>query len=143
LVLLKERLLAKNVRLEWKQPSEDIRVSGNIGELQQVFTNLVVNAVDVLEAEGVMRVNLEADERWVWASIEDNGPGIAMQDLDKIFQPFYSTKLAKGGTGLGLSICYNIVRRHGGEIRVVSHRGEGSRFIVELPRLATEQGSEA
>jgi len=135
LVLLKERLLAKNVRLEWQQPAEEIRVHGNTGELQQVFINLVINAVDVLEDEGVLQVNLEADDRWVWASIEDNGPGIAMPDLEKIFQPFYSTKLSKGGTGLGLSISYNIVRRHGGEIRVVSHRGEGSRFIVELPRL--------
>jgi len=58
-----------------------------------------------------------------------------MRDLENIFQPFYSTKLTKGGTGLGLSISYNIVHRHGGEIRVVSHPGEGSRFIVELPRL--------
>lgn len=139
LALLKERLLSKNLRLEWKQPTEDIRVSANIGELQQVFTNLVVNAIDALEEDGVLRVHLEADEKWVWASIEDDGPGIAMQDLEKIFQPFYSTKLSKGGTGLGLSISYNIVRRHGGEIRVVSHRGEGSRFIVELPRLVADE----
>ena len=139
LVLLKERLLSKNGRLEWQQPQEDIRVQGNVGELQQVFTNLVVNAVDALEPQGTLRVHLEADESWVWASIEDNGPGIAMQDLEKIFQPFYSTKLSKGGTGLGLSISYNIVRRHGGEIRVVSQRGEGSRFIVELPRLPADE----
>ena len=141
LILLKERLLAKNLRLEWKQPDEEIRVKGNIGELQQVFTNLVVNAVDAVEEEGLLKVRLEADEQWVWASIEDDGHGIAMRDLDKIFQPFYSTKLAKGGTGLGLSISYNIVHRHGGEIRVVSHPGEGSRFIVELPRLVeSEEG---
>ena len=142
-MLLKERLHSKNVRLEWTQPTEQIRVSGNIGELQQVFTNLVVNAIDAVEEGGVLRVNLEGDDRWVWASIEDNGPGIAMQDLEKIFQPFYSTKLSKGGTGLGLSISYNIVRRHGGEIRVVSHRGEGSRFIVELPRLAADEEVES
>lgn len=138
LVLLKERMHSKNVRLEWTQPSEEIRVSGNIGEIQQVFTNLVVNAIDALEEGGVLRVGLEGDERWVWATIEDDGPGIVMQDLERIFQPFYSTKLSKGGTGLGLSISYNIIRRHGGEIRVVSHRGEGSRFIIELPRLSTD-----
>jgi PAS domain S-box-containing protein len=141
LVLLKERLHSKNVRLEWQQPTEEIRVQGNIGELQQIFTNLVVNAIDALEEAGVLRVHLEADDRWVWASIEDDGPGIAMQDLEKIFQPFYSTKLSKGGTGLGLSISYNIVRRHGGEIRVVSQPGEGSRFIVELPRLLSDEGA--
>jgi len=139
LVLLKEHLLAKNIRLEWKPPDEDILIKGNSGELQQVFTNLVVNAVDVLDEEGTLRLHLEADDRWVLASIEDDGPGIAMEDLDKIFQPFYSTKLAKGGTGLGLSISHNIVRRHGGEIRVVSHPGEGSRFIVELPRITARE----
>ena len=143
LMLLKERLHAKNVRLDWQPPAEDIRVQGNTGELQQVFTNLVINAVDALEEGGELRVHLEADDRWVWASIEDDGPGIAMQDLDKIFQPFYSTKLSKGGTGLGLSISYNIVRRHNGEIRVVSQRGEGSRFIVELPRLSDGEGSQS
>jgi len=143
LVLLKERLHSKNVRLEWQQPTEEIRVQGNVGELQQVFTNLVVNAVDALENAGVLQVHLEADDRWVWASIEDNGPGIAIQDLERIFQPFYSTKLSKGGTGLGLSISYNIVRRHGGEIRVVSQRGEGSRFIVELPRIQPNDGADA
>jgi len=141
LVLLKERLHSKNARLEWQQPTEEIRVQGNVGELQQIFTNLVVNAIDALEEAGVLRVHLEADDRWVWASIEDDGPGIAMQDLEKIFQPFYSTKLSKGGTGLGLSISYNIVRRHGGEIRVVSQPGEGSRFIVELPRLLSDEGA--
>jgi hypothetical protein len=140
LVLLKERLHSKNARLEWTQPSEDVRVQGNVGELQQVFTNLVVNGIDALEHQGVLRVHLEADDRWVWASIEDNGPGIAVDEMEKIFQPFYSTKLSTGGTGLGLSISYNIVRRHGGEIRVVSHRGEGSRFIVELPRLQPDEG---
>jgi two-component system NtrC family sensor kinase len=135
LVLLKERLVSKNLHLDWKQPEEEIRVKGNVGELQQVFTNLIVNAIDALEDGGQLKVQLEADARWVWASVEDNGHGIPMEDLEKIFQPFYSTKLAKGGTGLGLSISYNIVHRHGGEIRVVSHSGEGSRFIVELPRV--------
>ena len=142
LVLLKERLLAKNIRLDWKMPETSIEVEGNDGELQQVFTNLVVNAVDAMDDEGKLRVHLEADDRWVWISVEDNGPGIPISELEKIFQPFYSTKLATGGTGLGLSISYNIIRRHRGEIRVMSHPGEGSRFIVELPRIA-ETGEES
>jgi two-component system NtrC family sensor kinase len=136
LVLLKERILAKNIRLDWSQPEDEVRVQGNGAELQQVFTNLVINAVDAMEDGGQLRVHVEADDRWVWISVEDDGPGIPIAELEKIFQPFYSTKLATGGTGLGLSISYNIIRRHQGEIRVMSHPGEGSRFIVELPRLA-------
>jgi signal transduction histidine kinase len=66
--------------------------------------------------------------------VADDGPGIAPGELERIFQPFYSTKLARGGTGLGLSISYQIVRRHGGDLRVESELGRGSRFLVELPR---------
>jgi signal transduction histidine kinase len=66
----------------------------------------------------------------------DNGPGIPPDKLEMIFQPFYSTKLNRGGTGLGLSISYEIVRRHGGDLRVVSQPGEGACFLVELPRYS-------
>ena len=138
LELLKERLLESDTLLEWNAPDEEILVLGHEGELQQVFTNLVINALDAMaqtDEQGKLQVELDLRDKWIVVSVEDNGPGIASKELDKIFQPFYSTKLAEGGTGLGLSISYNIVRRHGGELRVVSHRGEGSRFIVELPRL--------
>jgi PAS domain S-box-containing protein len=135
LELLKERIEESKIELQWEQPGEDILVMGNEGELQQVFSNLIVNAADAIGTEGGrLRVSLEANDQWVWASFEDSGPGIPPAELDKIFQPFYSTKLGTGGTGLGLSISFNIARRHGGEIRVISHPGEGSSFIVELPR---------
>ena len=135
LELLKERIEESKIELEWEQPGNDILVMGNEGELQQVFSNLIVNAADAIGTEGgQLRVTLEANDEWVWATFEDSGPGIPPAELDKIFQPFYSTKLGTGGTGLGLSISFNIARRHGGEIRVISHPGEGSSFIVELPR---------
>ncbi|MEJ2085875.1 MAG: ATP-binding protein, partial [Acidobacteriota bacterium] len=135
LVFLRERIHGRQIQLDWEMPQEEIAVEGNEGELQQVFTNLVVNAVDEMGDGGQLRIYIEADDRWVWISVEDDGPGIPIAELEKIFQPFYSTKLAKGGTGLGLSISYNIIRRHRGEIRVMSQPGEGSRFIVELPRF--------
>ncbi|MGB6336384.1 MAG: ATP-binding protein [Thermoanaerobaculia bacterium] len=135
LELLKERIEENKIELEWEQPGEEILVMGNEGELQQVFSNLIVNAADAIGTkDGRLRVTLETNDDWVWASFEDSGPGIPPAELDKIFQPFYSTKLGEGGTGLGLSISFNIARRHGGEIRVISHPGEGSSFIVELPR---------
>jgi signal transduction histidine kinase len=135
LELLKERIEESKIELEWEPPGEDILVMGNEGELQQIFSNLIVNAADAIGTEGGrLRVTLEANDEWVWVTFEDSGPGIPPAELEKIFQPFYSTKLGKGGTGLGLSISFNIARRHGGEIRVISHPGEGSSFIVELPR---------
>ncbi len=137
LELLAERLAEGRATLEWQPPQEPVQVVGNEVELQQVFTNLVLNAVDALQAGGGGRlaVDLEADGDRVRVAIEDDGPGIAETELAKIFQPFYSTKLARGGTGLGLSISYSIARRHGGDLRVESRPGEGSRFIVEMPRF--------
>ncbi len=133
--LLAERFEEYDIELNWKPLANGTpRVDGNGGELQQVFTNLILNALDAMGTEGgKLTVELENDDRWVWASVEDSGPGISPDKLDKIFQPFFSSKLKTGGTGLGLAITYNIVRRHGGDIRVISHPGDGCRFVVELP----------
>lgn len=133
--LLKERRLENNVSLGAVELDEGLLVNGDEGELQQVITNLLVNAIDAMADGGDLNVSLSANDKWVWLAVEDDGPGMSPKELERIFQPFFSTKLGKGGTGLGLSISYNIVRRHGGEIRVVSHQGEGSQFIVELPRI--------
>ncbi len=140
--LLKERRLDAGVTLGVVDLARGLRVTGNDGELQQVFTNLIINAIDAMSpAGGKLSVRLQADDRWVWVKVQDTGPGIATDQLESIFQPFFSTKLGKGGTGLGLSISYNIVRRHGGELRVASHQGEGTEFIVELPRQQPAAGT--
>jgi len=65
--------------------------------------------------------------------IKDNGNGIPQRVLDKIFQPFFTTKPTGQGTGLGLSLAYDIVKAHGGEIKVATKEGEGSEFIIQLP----------
>ena len=133
--LLSERLDDQGIEVDWDPASLDpVQVLGNAGELQQVFTNLIVNAVEAMGIEGGrLTMDIESDSRWAWASVEDTGPGISPDQLEKIFQPFFSSKLRTGGTGLGLAITYNIVRRHGGDIRVISHPGDGCRFVVELP----------
>jgi signal transduction histidine kinase len=137
--LLAERIAGANVRLTWKLPEVPIVVEGNDGELQQVVTNLALNAVEALApAGGDLEVTLKADERWARLAVRDSGPGIAPEELERIFEPFVSTKTAQGGTGLGLAISYAIVQRHGGDLRVVSHPGEGTCFLVELPRAAGE-----
>jgi two-component system NtrC family sensor kinase len=136
--LLTERIREQGVTLRWQPPadSDEIFVEGNDGELQQVLTNLVLNAVEAMtgQTDGVLTVSLSASQRWVWLSVEDDGPGIDSAKLEKLFEPFFSTKQEIGGTGLGLALSYNIVQRHEGDLRVSSHPGEGSKFVVELPR---------
>lgn len=133
--LLGDRLGKRRIELDWTPPEEKIQVMGCDGELQQVFTNLIVNAMDAMaETGGRLTVGIVADGSRVTARVCDTGPGIPPDKLEMIFQPFYSTKLNRGGTGLGLSISYEIVRRHGGDLRVVSQPGEGACFLVELPR---------
>lgn len=118
-------------------------------QLQQVLSNLVVNAVqatpnggEVHVAVGLARARPPADVgegsegEFVRVDVEDRGVGIAPDDIGRIFEPFFTTKGVGEGTGLGLSVSYGIVREHGGWIAVQSRPGEGSRFSVFLPRTA-------
>jgi hypothetical protein len=135
--LLSERFGKRRIELDWTPPERDVVVLGCDGELQQVFTNLILNALDAMsETGGRLSIALEQSDAAVTLRIRDSGPGIPPEKLEMIFQPFYSTKLNRGGTGLGLSISYDIVQRHGGDLRVVSAPGEGACFLVELPRFA-------
>jgi hypothetical protein len=139
--LLGDRLGKRRIELDWQAPSPDappIVVLGCDGELQQVLTNLLVNALQAMsEKGGRLTVLLTADPATVRLSVEDSGPGIPPERLGKVFEPFYSTKHASGGTGLGLAISHDIVRRHGGSLAVASEPGTGARFTIELPRLAS------
>jgi hypothetical protein len=139
--LLADRLAEAGVELELNLPDEPVEVTGADSELQQVFTNLGINAADAMSSRepGTARLTVTMDRTAGLARVcvADNGEGMTREQLDKIFQPFFSTKLAAGGTGLGLSISYEVVRRHGGELRVTSVAGEGSRFVVELPSTTT------
>ena len=108
-------------------------------EIQQVFVNLFLNAADARAPDGAerkiaIRVDAKADDDFVAVTVSDDGVGIEPDALDCIFDPFYTTKPAGQGTGLGLAISYEIVRRHGGELKVESARGRGARFTLSLPR---------
>ncbi len=104
-------------------------------QIKQVFLNLLINAADACQQRGgVITVSTrQEDENTVAVAIRDTGVGIQPADMEKIFQPFYSTKPEVKGIGLGLSVSYGIVQNHHGEIRVESHPGEGSTFTVLLP----------
>ncbi|HEV8239360.1 MAG TPA: ATP-binding protein [Thermoanaerobaculia bacterium] len=133
---LDDRLRQTPVELLWQPPSNGPTVRGGDQELQQVFVNLIGNALDAMgERGGRLELSVGTEGDRAVACVADNGPGIPRAEQERIFRPFYSTKLASGGTGLGLSISYQIVRRHGGDLRVESEPGHGSRFVVELPLL--------
>jgi signal transduction histidine kinase len=95
--------------------------------------NLMMNAVQAMATGGTLTVTTEPVDHGVRMIVEDTGPGISKEHLDRIWDPFFTTKPVGKGTGLGLSITHRIVHRHGGTIRVESQRGHGARFIVELP----------
>ncbi|MBN1977495.1 MAG: response regulator [Anaerolineae bacterium] len=101
-------------------------------ELEQVFINLVLNAVDAMPDGGTLRVaSWQAEDGRLAVAFSDTGHGIAPEDLKRVFEPFFSTR--EDGTGLGLTVSHNVVERHGGEITVESALGQGTTFTVWLP----------
>jgi PAS domain S-box-containing protein len=112
----------------------------NIGELNQVFLNLIVNAAHAIQDSGkdansgCIRISTRATDQWVEVAVADNGCGIAPENLEKIFDPFFTTKAVGRGTGQGLAITRSIVNdKHGGQLDVHSTPGTGTRFVVRLP----------
>ena len=109
-------------------------VLGNRQGLQQVFLNLVINAVQAMPGGGQLTVRAAADENQrVAVAVEDTGTGISADHLPHIFDPFFTTKEVGQGTGLGLSVSYGIIKKHGGRITVNSIPGKGSTFTVVIP----------
>ena len=103
-------------------------------QIKQVFLNLLTNAADACpKAGGVITIRTWQEGKRVAVAIADTGIGIKPEQMDLLFQPFYTTKPEVKGTGLGLSICHGIVQSHQGEIRVESRPGEGATFTVLLP----------
>ena len=137
------------LRNEIKHKAEVVREYAAVPELwcipsqlNQVFMNLLLNATQAIEREGRIVVRTRADAEAICVDVIDNGRGIDAATLNRIFEPFYTTKPVGQGTGLGLSIAYGIVRRHGGRIEVDSAPGRGSRFTLVLPLRSVTPSSE-
>jgi len=105
-------------------------------QIEEVFLNIILNAEQAMtEANSGGKLTIKTEERkeYIRTTFTDDGPGIPAEHLDKIFDPFYTTKGEKGGTGLGLSVCHGIITEHGGKIYARSKPGKGTTFFTELP----------
>jgi two-component system NtrC family sensor kinase len=138
LTLREYDLKSNNINVQTELPSEPAMVVADPHQLEQVFLNIINNAVDaILETgrNGALKMRITTQNGQVCAYFSDDGSGI--KDPKRIFDPFYTTKSVGKGTGLGLSICYGIVKEHGGDI-VASNNPEGGATIeVRLPAVAT------
>jgi GAF domain-containing protein/CheY-like chemotaxis protein len=127
------RAAKKNIAVEFHR-SGSLLTTGSPSELREVFTNLIINAVDAIPGMGKISIDASIEnESLISIVVEDNGQGMSDETKKKIFEPFFTTK-GKRGTGLGLSVTYGIINRHGGKIEVESSPSRGSKFIITIPR---------
>ncbi len=138
LPLLEHVMRRRGISLTTSLPPDLPDVAGDPGRLQQVFINLLMNAVEAIASDGVITITAwpssSEGRAGVMVEVTDSGMGIPRDALEQVFEPFYTTKPVGEGTGLGLAITRDIIRDHGGTIEARSHLGQGSSFMVWLPR---------
>jgi PAS domain S-box-containing protein len=132
----------EQITLQADMPLAPVHLLADPHRLQQVFTNLLTNAIHYTSQQGQVHLRVQPQPDTVRVIFEDTGQGIPEAELPHIFQPFYRVTTEKQGTGLGLSIAREIVEQHGGAISAESTPGEGSIFRIVLPLFATENGTD-
>lgn len=111
-------------------------IAGNTGEMEQVFLNLIINALQAMpEGGGSLEIEIDRVDDQVIVRLQDSGEGIPEVNLPRIFDPFFTTREESGGTGLGLSIIFGIVEKHSGRIEVDSEVGQGTTFTLQFPAI--------
>lgn len=133
---LESEALYRNISIDKHFDRSMACITTDPAQLQQVFLNLLENAIDAIDRGGKIVISTGAAETEVYASITDSGHGIPKHVQDRIFDPFFTTKKVGEGTGLGLSISYGIIEKLGGRITVSSEEGQGATFTVHLPLAA-------
>jgi two-component system NtrC family sensor kinase len=126
------------------QPREVVMAHVDAQEIKQVVLNLVVNALDSMEVDGTLRIELRHADGMAEMVFNDDGCGMSSEVLENLFEPFFTRRRVGKGTGLGLSITHNIISQHQGEITATSPGEErGSTFVVRLPVRSSEEGETA
>ena len=111
-------------------------------QLYQVFLNLAVNAAEAMPDGGTLTIRAQIAGERLHITFQDTGVGISKENIGKLFTPFFTTKQIGKGTGLGLSIAYGIIKMHKGNISILkSHVGEGTTFLIDLPREAPDESN--
>jgi len=130
----------RHVDLQLQLAKDMVKTLVDANQIEQVFINLLLNALHAVEENGRVSVRsaVDSEHNQVRVEIADNGCGIAAPDIKKIFEPFYSTKTK--GTGLGLAVSYGIIKNHQGDIRVFSVPGEITQFTLEFPIRGKNSG---
>jgi len=142
--LVKNQIAIAGAGVDVEIPDGLQPVSGDIRGLQQVFMNLLLNAVQAMPDGGAVGITVNAQPPdFIRFDVRDTGVGIKPETLEHIFEPFFTTKTVGQGTGLGLAVTYSIVKRHGGRIEVKSEPGKGTVFTVLLPVAGTESKTAA
>jgi signal transduction histidine kinase len=130
----------RNIGLKVELSRETPAIESDRGKLQQIFLNIINNALAAVTDGGHLTISADAEgAEAVRLKFKDDGCGIPREDLHRIFEPFFTTKSGQGGTGLGLSITYNLVQEIGGTIQVTSEVGAGTCFTIVLPVRARKQ----
>jgi signal transduction histidine kinase len=141
--LLRGQGIFKNIAVDLDLSPTPLEITCDPSQLQQAFTNLLVNAAEAISGPGTITIRSwhDASRGMAAASVADTGCGIARENLERIFEPFFTTKQGGHGTGLGLAIAYGIVERHGGTVKVDSRPGEGTAFTVWLSQKQPEEAA--
>ncbi len=132
-----------SIKVMMNTPDADMQAIGDRRQLVSAVSNLVENAVKYSEPDSSVEVSALVDSDWVEMRVRDFGVGIPLRDLDRIFERFYRVDRARsrdtGGTGLGLAIVRHVANNHGGEVSVTSIEGEGSTFVLKIPRFTMKK----
>jgi len=137
-ILFKEQFRHHNIKIQINLSPDDLLITGDTTRLEQVFTNLIANSRDAVNSisqkeSRTINVSSKKKENFAIVDFTDNGHGIEKSNLNRIFDPFYTTKEVGKGTGLGLSISYGIIQEHNGNISCHTTSDKGTTFRIKIP----------